>query len=60
MLGTHGFSQVSVDISQRSFQERSAYSQPYEQTSAGRSGAAAAVAASTPQPSSLGLVDAYA
>lgn len=63
MLGTQGFSQVSVDISQRSFQERPAYSPPYEQTStAGRSGAAAAatVAANSTARSSLGAVDAYA
>ncbi len=30
MLGAQGFGQVSVDISQRSYQERSTYSQPYE------------------------------
>jgi flagellar hook-length control protein FliK len=63
MLGTQGFSQVSVDISQRSFQDRSAYSSPYEQTSAGdRSGTAAtaAVAGTTTTRSSLGVVDAYA
>ena len=32
MLGAQGFAQVSVDISQRSFQERSPYAQPYEWT----------------------------
>jgi flagellar hook-length control protein FliK len=64
MLGAQGFGQVSVDISQRSFQDRSAYSQPYERTSsASRSSAAAtaisAVSTSTPR-TSLGAVDAYA
>ncbi len=65
MLGAQGFSQVSVDISQRSFQDRSAHPQPYEQASSNaQKGAAAAgaVAAST-SPSrrtSLAVVDAYA
>ena len=63
MLGAQGFSQVSVDISQRSFQERSAYSQPYEQTSTGRSGnvaAAATVSGTTATRTSQGMLDAYA
>jgi flagellar hook-length control protein FliK len=63
MLGAQGFGQVSVDISQRSFQERSAYSQPYEWTpSASGSPSTAAVqstAGSLPRVSS-GAVDAYA
>jgi flagellar hook-length control protein FliK len=64
MLGAQGFGQVSVDISQRSFQDRSAYTAPYERASSGdRSAAAtpavAATAASTPR-SSLGALDAYA
>jgi flagellar hook-length control protein FliK len=64
MLGAQGFGQVSVDISQRSFQDRSAYTPPYDRASSGdRSAAAtsavAATAASTPR-SSLGALDAYA
>jgi flagellar hook-length control protein FliK len=63
MLGAQGFGQVSVDISQRSFQERSAQPQPYEWTpSASGSPAIAAVpsaAGSLPRFSS-GAVDAYA
>jgi hypothetical protein len=30
MLGSQGFGQVDVDISQRSFQDRSSYTPPYE------------------------------
>jgi flagellar hook-length control protein FliK len=63
MLGAQGFGQVSVDISQRSFQERSAYSQPYQWTPAASSGASAApvqsAASSLPRVSN-GAVDAYA
>jgi len=63
MLGAQGFGQVSVDISQRSFQERSTYSQPYDWTpSVGGSKSAVALsssAASTPRTSS-GTLDAYA
>ena len=64
MLGAQGFGQVSVDISQRSFQDRSTFSPPYERTSgAPRSAAASAVvtsvAAAAPR-SSLGGLDAYA
>jgi flagellar hook-length control protein FliK len=62
MLGAQGFGQVSVDISQRNFQDRSAYAQPYERTPAATTGSAAAisaVAASLPRLSS-GAVDAYA
>ena len=61
MLGSQGFAQVSVDISQRSFQERSPQSQGYEgassigSTAAGVSQAAIAVARSA-----SGLLDAYA
>ncbi len=64
MLGAQGFSQVSVDISQRSFQDRSAHPQPYEQASANTQKAAAAsavaAAASSAKRVSLGVVDAYA
>jgi flagellar hook-length control protein FliK len=63
MLNNQGFSQVSVDISQRSFQDRSAYVPPYQREQAGvRSAAATAAptaAASTPR-SRLGALDAYA
>ncbi|MGB6355424.1 MAG: flagellar hook-length control protein FliK, partial [Steroidobacteraceae bacterium] len=64
MLGAQGFAQVSVDISQRSFQERSTYAQPYEWTPSANGGNASAAsvtsaAASTPRASS-GVLDAYA
>jgi flagellar hook-length control protein FliK len=62
MLGAQGFGQVSVDISQRNFQDRSAYAQPYERTPAAITGSAAAMpaaAGSSPRLSS-GAVDAYA
>jgi len=63
MLGAQGFAQVSVDISQGSFHERPAYSQPYDWTpSAIRSRSTAAVqstANSMPRTSS-GALDAYA
>jgi len=63
MLGAQGFAQVSVDISQRSFQERSTHSQPYEWTpSANRSPSTTAVQStlsSIPRASN-GAVDAYA
>jgi flagellar hook-length control protein FliK len=63
MLGAQGFGQVSVDISQRSYQDRSAYSQPYESMpSASRSPSTAAVqsTASSLARISSGAVDAYA
>jgi flagellar hook-length control protein FliK len=63
MLGSHGFGQVSVDISQRSFQERSPQAQPYDWTPAANRGASTAAASSAavsmPRMSS-GAVDAYA
>jgi flagellar hook-length control protein FliK len=63
MLGAQGFGQVSVDISQRSYQERSSHSQPYQWTpSASPSSSTAAVqstASSLPRISN-GAVDAYA
>jgi hypothetical protein len=61
MLGAQGFGQVSVDISQRHFQDRSAYAQPYERTPAAVTvfPAAISAAASSPRLSS-GAVDAYA
>jgi flagellar hook-length control protein FliK len=63
MLGAQGFGQVSVDISQRSYQDRSAYSQPYESMpSASRSPSTAAVQSTTSSLAriSSGAVDAYA
>jgi flagellar hook-length control protein FliK len=61
MLGSQGFSQVSVDISQRSFQERSPPSQAYERAPAISSGAAAvAQVPASPARNANGLLDAYA
>ena len=63
MLGAQGFGQVSVDISQRSFQERSPQAQPYDLTPTANRGASAApsssAAISMPRISSS-AVDAYA
>ncbi len=61
MLGAQGFGQVSVDISQRSFQERSASPAPYEWAPS----APRAAASASPQPTSAprissAAVDAYA
>jgi flagellar hook-length control protein FliK len=63
MLGAQGFAQVSVDISQRSFQERSTYAQPYDWTpSAGGGASTSAVSSAAPSMprASSGIVDAYA
>jgi flagellar hook-length control protein FliK len=65
MLGAQGFGQVSVDISQRSYQDRSAQPQPYDWTpSAGSStspGAAAVQSTASLRPrTGSGAVDAYA
>jgi flagellar hook-length control protein FliK len=61
MLGAQGFGQVSVDISQRSFQEHTAPSQPYEWTPSASRSAAAAIAPNAHAPrTSIGAVDAYA
>jgi flagellar hook-length control protein FliK len=64
MLNAQGFGQVSVDISQRSFQDRSAYTPPYQLESAPvRSSVATAVASPTVASASrplLGALDAYA
>ena len=60
-LGAQGFGQVSVDISQRSFQDRPSQSQPYEWTpSANRSSTAIAPAAAASPRASSGMLDAYA
>ena len=61
MLGSQGFSSVSVDISHRSFQERSPQSQAYQ--SAPSAGADAPVLTQAPlsiSRSASGLLDAYA
>jgi flagellar hook-length control protein FliK len=63
MLGAQGFGQVSVDISQRSFQDRSAYTPRYERAPADRSAVAApavsSITTTTPR-TSLSALDAYA
>jgi flagellar hook-length control protein FliK len=63
MLGAQGFGQVSVDISQRSFQERPPQAQSYDWTPSANRGAATAAAspasAALSRPS-RGAVDAYA
>jgi flagellar hook-length control protein FliK len=62
MLSAQGFSQVSVDISQRSFQERSAQSQTYDAAPAAEHGAKSAQVPATRSISraASGVVDAYA
>jgi flagellar hook-length control protein FliK len=61
MLGSQGFAQVSVDISQRSFQDRTPQPKAYESVSSIAGGAT--VSSQTPSPSARlasGLLDAYA
>jgi flagellar hook-length control protein FliK len=61
MLGAQGFGQVSVDISQRSFQERSPPSRGY--AGAGATGGESRVSVQAPSAASRGasgLLDAYA
>ena len=65
MLNSQGFTQVSVDISQRSFQDRSAFSQPYTWAKSGpgdifRRGGGSRTAPSAAAPRSVGALDAYA
>jgi flagellar hook-length control protein FliK len=65
MLSSQGFTQVSVDISQRSFQDRSAFSQPYTWAKSGSQSSSVAAAVPAPSPSSAGsrsagVLDAYA
>jgi len=61
MLGAQGFGQVSVDISQRSFQERQPQSHGYEGTPAisGASSASVQTPGATSRAASA-LLDAYA
>ena len=61
MLSSQGFTQVNVDVSQRSFQERSAYTPPYAWTSSSADSATPAAASSGAAPRTLlGVLDAYA
>jgi flagellar hook-length control protein FliK len=61
MLSSQGFTQVNVDVSQRSFQERSAYTPPYAWTPSTANSTPPAAASSTAVPRTLlGAVDAYA
>jgi flagellar hook-length control protein FliK len=61
MLGAQGFGQVSVDISQRSFQERSPQSHAYEGTPASRGDSSASVQSpGATSRAASGLLDAYA
>jgi len=64
MLGAQGFGQVSVDISQRSFQDRPTYAPPYERASSADRTVAATPTSSTTANSTprtaLGALDAYA
>jgi flagellar hook-length control protein FliK len=65
MLGTQGFGQVSVDISQRSFQERSSQSQSYDALPPIERSAAAGAALQSRSAASIaraasGFIDAYA
>jgi flagellar hook-length control protein FliK len=61
MLNSQGFTQVSVDISQRSFQQRSAPEQPYSRTN-GSARETAPVSSSSAQVSRapIGMLDTYA
>jgi flagellar hook-length control protein FliK len=62
MLGSQGFAQVSVDISQRSFQDRTPQPQAYESVSAigGDSALPSQSSAAATARSASGLLDAYA
>lgn len=62
MLGAQGFGQVSVDISQRSFHDRSPQQQAYEALpiSGGDSASSMVQAATAISRSASGLLDAYA
>jgi flagellar hook-length control protein FliK len=63
MLGDQGFAQVSVDISQRHFQERPAPSQLYDHAAAAEPSAPTATvagSASFQARASTGTLDAYA
>jgi flagellar hook-length control protein FliK len=61
MLNSQGFTQVSVDISQRSFQERPAPEQPYGRAGGGVRETAPVSSSSAPvSRAPLGMLDTYA
>ncbi len=61
MLGAQGFGDVRVDISQRSFQERSSYAPPYDWAPPSeRAEPSAAAAPGAAARSAPGALDAYA
>jgi hypothetical protein len=61
MLNSQGFTQVSVDISQRSFQERSAPALSYSRSSGGVRETATVASSSAQAPRApLGMLDTYA
>jgi flagellar hook-length control protein FliK len=60
MLGSQGFAQVSVDISQRSFQERSPPSHAYEASPAIGDSPSIVQASTAASRAASGLLDAYA
>ena len=60
MLGSQGFAQVSVDISQRSFQERSPPSHAYQASPAIGDSPAVLPASAAASRAASGLLDAYA
>jgi flagellar hook-length control protein FliK len=61
MLGAQGFGQVSVDISQRSFQDRTPQPRGYEASAfEGSAAVAASPAAISASRAASGLLDAYA
>ena len=61
MLNSQGFTQVSVDISQRSFQERSAPQLPYSRASGGvRETAPVSSSSAQVSRAPLGMLDTYA
>jgi hypothetical protein len=61
MLNSQGFTQVSVDISQRSFQERSTPQQPYSWSSGGaRETTPVSSSSAQVARAPLGMLDTYA
>ena len=63
MLGSQGFGQVSVDVSQGSYQDRSAQSSPYQSTTTGARENSVDAVQSAPRSSaraSTAVLDAYA
>jgi flagellar hook-length control protein FliK len=63
MLGSQGFGQVSVDVSQGSYQDRSAQSSPYQGSTVGARDSSIDAVQSAPRSSAriaTGVLDAYA